>query len=179
MSKRLIVLLALFPIFLALRPIGDLPQQQPSESNTPLSFKAYFLYIFATNTDWPDAMKKGNFVIGVLGSPDLYDELVAKYAAKHVGSQPLQIVELATIPESQRIHILYIDKSRKADLPTAIKTLKDKSTLIVSHFDGGLQQGAGINFKAVNSNIRYELNRKLVEEKKISIGSKILQWAVN
>jgi len=179
MSKRLLLILTIFPIFLALRRADDWPQQQPDETNTVANIKANFIYQFANSSDWPSQMKKGKFVIAVLGNQDIYEELATKYGLKHVGSQVLQIVNLATFKDNQTIHILYVDKSRKLELPQIVKDLKGSNTLIVTHFEGALAQGAAINFKPVNSNIRYELNRSAAEDKKISLGTKILQWAVN
>ena len=66
----------------------------------------------------------------------------------------------------------------KADLPRILKEYKDKPTLIVTSWDGAIAQGGQINFKMDNGFLRYQLDRAAMENRKITPGLKIIQWAV-
>jgi hypothetical protein len=140
--------------------------------------RANYLYQFANNNNWPNETKKGKFTVGILGNESVYNIMSAKYGAKPIGSQTLDVLSLTDIPKTQFLHVLYIDKSRKTELSKCIKELKDKSTLIVTNWEGALTQGSHINFKNVDGTIRFELNKAAMDEKKITPGIKILQWAV-
>jgi len=76
------------------------------------------------------------------------------------------------------MHVVFIDKSKKSELAKCSKELKDKSTLIVTNWEGALSQGSHINLKNVDGTIRFELNKKGMEDKKITPGVKIIQWAL-
>jgi hypothetical protein len=67
---------------------------------------------------------------------------------------------------------------KKNDLAKYVRDLKDKSTLIVTNWEGSIAQGAHINFKNMEGSIRFEINKEAMENKKITPGVKILQWAV-
>lgn len=153
--------------------------QKLDESDTRALINANFLYQFANNCNWPPEAKKGKFYIGVLGNTDVFEATKEKFGSKPVGAQIIEVAALTSVPTTQFFQILFIDKSKKNELAKAIKDLKNKNTLIVTNWEGALEQGAMINFKAVNGSIRYEMNTVAIEEKKITPGVKIIQWKVD
>lgn len=153
--------------------------QKIDESDTRSLIYANFLYQFANNCNWPTEAKKGKFYIGVLGNNDIFEATKEKFGSKPVGSQVIEVVALTSVPTTQFFQILFVDKSRKADLAKALKELKNKNTIIVTNWDDALNQGSMINFKQVNGSIRYEMNVKAIEEKNITPGVKIIQWKVD
>ena len=152
--------------------------QNIPEDNTVAMIRANYLYQFANNNNWPAELKKGKFNVGILGNIDLFEIMSSRYGAKPIGSQTLDVLSLTEIPQSVTLHVLFIDKSRKVDLQRYVREVKDKSTLIVTNWEGALAQGAHINFKNIDGSIRFELNKQAMEEKKITPGIKILQWAI-
>jgi hypothetical protein len=76
-------------------------------------------------------------------------------------------------------HLVFVDKTKKSDWNQIQKLLKEKSTLMVSNWEGALSSGAHINFKSVNGSVRYELNEVAMNEDQIQPGIKIMQWRVN
>ena len=159
--------------------VSEANAQQIDPSNTRVMMQANFLYQFALNNNWPAETRKGKFVIGVVGNAEVHQQLRDKYNAKPIGSQVLEIILLSDANADQFCHVLFIDKAKKTDLPKITSKLKDKSTLVVSNWDGGLQNGALINFKTIDGSIRYELSQAAMEAKKITPGQKILQWKVD
>lgn len=154
------------------------PADQLPDDDTVAMVRANYLYQFSNYNNWPAETKKGKFYVGVLGNINVYNAMSEKYGTKPIGSQTMDVLSLADVPENQTLHILFIDKSKKADLPKAVKSLKDKSTLIVTNWEGALTQGAHINFKNIEGVMRYELDKKAMEDRKITPGTKILQWAI-
>ena len=141
--------------------------------------QANFIYQFALNNNWPADARKGKFVVGVYGNPELFQQLKEKYGAKPIGSQVMEIVLVSDLNTAMNFHILFVDKSKKAELPKISKDYRDRSTLIVTNWDGALATGAQINFKSIDGNIRYELSAASMESRKITPGQKILQWKVD
>lgn len=170
-TSTLIVILSMFMA-------GQADGQNIQTDNTVAMIRANYLYQFANNNNWPAEIKKGKFNIGILGNVELYEIMSAKYGAKPIGAQTLDVLSLTDIPQAVHLHIIFIDKSRKADLPRFLRELKDKNTLIVTNWEGALAQGAHINFRNIDGSIRFELNKQAMEDKKITPGIKILQWAI-
>ncbi len=152
--------------------------QKIPEDNTVAMIRANYLYQFAINNNWPADLKKGKFNVGVIGNPDVYSIMSSKYGAKPIGSQTIDVISLSDLTQNIPLHILYVDKLKKNDLAKYVRDLKDKSTLIVTNWEGSIAQGAHINFKNMEGSIRFEINKEAMENKKITPGVKILQWAV-
>ncbi len=169
---RLILILTL------LTPVSWISAQNIQPDNTVAMIRANYLYQFANYNNWPLESKSGKFYIGILGSTDLFEIASSKYGAKPIGNQTLEFLSLTNLPQSTYLHVLFIDKSWKNDFPRIVKELKDKSTLIVTNWEGALALGSHINFKNIDGSIRFEINKKAMDEKKITPGIKILQWAI-
>ena len=154
--------------------------QKADESDPRAMIQANFLYQFAANNNWPPEARKGKFVIGVVGQPDVYEHLREKYGSKPLGNQVIEVIELSELPPPGTFfHILFIDKTHKSELVKAYRDLKSKPTLLVANWEGAIQSGAQINFKTLDGNIRYQMNVQALEDRRITPGVKILQWKVD
>jgi len=169
----LVVHLALWMLIPALTHSQTIP-----EDNTVAIIRSNYLYQFANNNDWPAAKKKGPFVVGVVGNTDVFEIMASKYATKPIGSQVLTVLGGNEVATSPQVHVLFVDRSRKAEIAKYVKDFKGKSTLIVTNWEGALAQGAHINFIAIDGAIRFELNKAAMLEAAITPGVKILQWAI-
>jgi hypothetical protein len=171
------VILAFSLLALLFKPATSVAQRI-EESDTRAMMQANFLYQFAANCNWAPEVRKGKFIIGVIGNPAVYEHIMAKYGNKPIGTQTIEVVQSNEIPTSGVYHIVLVDKSRKAELSKVTKESR-KNILIVTNWDGALNFGSHINFKTIDGNIRYEMNPSAMEEKKITPGVKILQWKVD
>ena len=146
--------------------------------NTVAIIRANYLYKFANNSDWPSENKKGPFVVGIIGNTDVFDIMVAKYASKPIGSQLLTVIGANEVATAPHVHVLFVDRSKKAELAKYTRDLRGVSTLIVTNWEGALAQGAHINFLSIDGSIRFEMNKTGMLESSITPGVKILQWAI-
>lgn len=165
-------------LFMVLASSQGLFAQQIDEGDTRAMIQANFIYQFAVNSNWPIEMKKGKFLIVVYGNDAVYKHVVEKYGMKPVGAQTIEVQSWTNFKPGIVVHILFVDKSKKADLAKIMKDVKGKSTLVVTNWEGALGSGAAINFKTIENSIRYELSEAALSEKKITPGNKILQWKV-
>lgn len=153
--------------------------QSIDESDTKALMEANFLFQFANHNQWPNNMKKGSFKMYILGNQQVYDFFLNKYGTQTIGLQPIEIIWAENVQQIMgNPHLIFIDKSKKTDCSQAQKKFKNKSTLIVSDFEGALKSGAHINFKQINGSVRYEINEMAMNDEKIQPGVKILQWKI-
>jgi hypothetical protein len=148
------------------------------DDNTVAIIRANYLYQFANNSDWPAENKKGPFVVGIVGNSDVYDIMVSKYASKPIGSQLLTVIGASEVATAPHVHVLFVDRSKKADLAKYTRDLRGVSTLIVTNWEGALSQGAHINFLSIDGSIRFEMNKTGMQESAVTPGVKIVQWAI-
>jgi hypothetical protein len=152
--------------------------QREADKDTIAVVQASYLYNIAKLVEWEDQnYRKGNFVIGVLGNSNVYQELVKKYQAKSIGNQPIEIQRLLQPSDAERCNILFVGRD-KLDLVSGVYQLMEgKSTLVVTEYADALEDGSVINFMAVNSTLVYELSLTNAKKHGLKVGSTLKQLA--
>ena len=166
-------------IFIALYLATHCHAQSMADDNTVALVRANYLYQFALNNNWPKECKTGKFKVAIIGNLDLFEVMATKYGTKPIGTQSMEIIAQNDFRPDQNYHMIFLDKSRKSDLARIVKAYKGSGTLIITNFDSALKEGSHINFKNLEGNIRFELNKPGMDESGITAGVKILQWALS
>jgi hypothetical protein len=166
-------------IVVAIYHTADCRAQSIAEDNTVALVRANYLYQFAVNNNWPKECKTGKFKVAIIGNLDLFEVVATKYGSKPIGTQSMEIIAQNEFRPDQNYHMIFLDKSRKSDLARIVKAYKGSGTLIITNFESALKEGSHINFKNLEGNIRFELNKLGMDESGITAGVKILQWAIS
>lgn len=172
-----------FCLFLAFAMLAFMPaQDELSDENTVANFKAAFLFQFATSNNWNNTGNGDAFTIGVIGSEAVYEELVDKFANKPVGAQSLQVVRIEKSSQLSDIQLLYLSKpyckQKSSEAQKWISDCQGKPILVVTDHPSGHAWGCAINFKVVDNRVRYSVNSENALKHGITLGSKIISWAV-
>lgn len=152
-------------------------QREPDKDTTAI-IEASYIYNIAKLVEWRDAeMRQGPFIIGVLGSGNLYQELVKKYSTRSIGKQPIEVRKLPETTEVDRCHILFVPEEDKALLAGILKEPNTRSTLVVTDFPDALTKGAVVNFIAAKNTLKYEISLSNAEKHRIDVGLTLKQLA--
>ncbi len=154
MRSLRILLLTPFLLFAAV------PQQpREAEKDTTAILQANYLYNIAKLVEWKDqGMRTGNFVIGIIGGENLYQELIKQYSTRTIGKQPIEIRKLPRSADVERCHILFVGRGDLALLPEIYKRMKSQPTMVITEYAGALEDGAVINFVKVDNLLKYEMS---------------------
>jgi len=156
---------------------GGSGQREP-EKDTIAIIQASYIYNIAKLVEWREpAMRQGPFVIGVLGSDNLYQELVNKYATRSIGRQPIEVRKLPEMPEVDRCHILFVPASAKGLLAAILRQENARSTLVVTDFPDALASGAVVNFITAKNTLKYEISLVNANRHRIDVGLTLKQLA--
>ena len=156
-----------------------LPDQSEEAS---AHLKAVYINNFIKYIEWPEEDKKGNFVVGVLGSNAVLNSELQKTAEnnnKKPENRKIEIMYLSGAVEATKCHIVYILPDNSPQLNDVISKLKNKSTLIVTEKPGMTELGAGINFVIVENKLKFELNKQNIENHKLKVASALVNFAVH
>lgn len=166
-----LALLALLPVLAA----GN-GEPREADKDTTAIVQASYIYNIAKLVEWRDpGMKGGPFIISILGSSNLYQELVKKYASKSIGRQAIEVRKLARNAEVDRCHILFVSQSELALLPALYRKLDKQSTLLITEYPDALEDGAVVNFVRVNNTLKYEISVVNARRHKLDVGSTLVQ----
>jgi len=149
-----------------------------AEKDTTAIVQASYIYNIAKLVEWkePNA-KNGPFIISILGSSNLYQELVKKYAEKSIGKQPIEVRKLPRNADIDQCHILFVSQSELALLPAIYKNLDKKGTLLITEYPDALEDGSVVNFVRVANTVKYELSVVNARKHKLEVGSTLVQLA--
>ena len=154
-------------------------QESPKmkDTDTTSIVKAAYIYNFAKLIDWPSANKKGNFIIGVYGKTNVYQELIKKYSSKRIGTQDIEIKKLSESPKVGSVHVLFVAQSNIKDLKTILSNLEFEPVLVITESDGAINMGSIINFLVIDSNLKFELNVSEAKNRQLIVGSRLKDLA--
>ncbi len=166
-------------LLLAGLPQTDAIAQEPS-SMLERRVKAAFLYKFLSFITWPErALPPAGepLVIGVMGAPDIADELGATLAGRTAQGRPVVARPVAPGEPPSGVHMLFIDRSQQHRLREEARAARETSALPVSEVDGALDYGVVINFVTVEGRVRFEVSIDNAQESGIRISSRLLALA--
>lgn len=138
-----------------------------------------YIYNFTRYVDWPENYKANDFVIGVLGDCEIYNELITFTDKKKVGNQSISIVCFNNIEDIKKCHILYIPYSKNIDFKSILKKVNGYNNLIVGDYQGLTEAGAAINFVYVEDKLRFELNSDNAMKYGLKVNSILCKMALS
>ncbi len=136
------------------------------------------VFNFTKYVQWPDHGQTGEFVIGVIGNPEVYNTLNAWYGGKTKGSKTYVIKKFTSSTEVSDCHVIFIDKSRSGEFELVNEKVKGKGTLIITEKNGLGHRGSAINFKTVDNKLKFELNQKAIETSNLKVSGALSALAI-
>lgn len=149
-----------------------------AQSTSDYAIYANIIYHFTKYIDWPGSKKSGDFIIGVIGKPTLYEELVRFTGNKTVGNQKIIIKKIASSASSYNCHILFIGEDESENLKRIAERTEESSVLLVSESPGLAKKGSCINFIIIDERLRLEINKNKIEQRNMHIASELLQLGI-
>lgn len=137
-----------------------------------------FMYHFTKYIEWPAAKKSGDFVIGVVGNAAIIDPLNAMASAKTVGTQKIIIKRFSNVASVSDCHILFLSDDKTDEIEEASSKAKSKNILLVSEGNGLAKKGSSINFLIVDGKLKFELNKKTIQDTGLKVSSELLGLAI-
>jgi hypothetical protein len=155
-------------------------QQPPrdADKDTTAILQANYIYNIAKLVEWKDpSMSSGNFIIGIIGGSNLYQELIKQYSTRAIGRQPIEVRKLPRTAEVERCHILFVGRTELALVPDIIKRLHGQPTMLVTEYTGALDDGAVVNFVKTDNLLKYELSLVNAQKHGLVIGATLKNLA--
>ena len=154
------------------------PAVRAQSAHSEDSVKAAYIYRFTGYVDWPEDAGAGHpFVIDVYEDPGLAAALKRLLPGHPINKQPAEVREVSRIQDLGNAQILYIGPGH-ADFLRAVAAHQNRSMLIVSEDEKGLDLGSVFNFVTVDNRVRFEVSLTAADRAGIKISSELLSVAV-
>lgn len=141
-------------------------------------FKATFTLNIIRYVGWPETAKQGDFIIGVLKSKEIADQLSAQSAGKKFGFQDVVIKEFKSTAEITWCHVIFVSSyANFGKNASEIMQKAGKNSLIVTESEGATDGGAAINFVIRDDKLKFEINKANAAKADLQISSKLESMA--
>lgn len=171
-NKHIPLFIFFLIVFLKLSPTN-------AQQSNVAKAEAMFIYNFARLIQWPEDYRSGIFVIGILGTSDVYGELQKYTQGKKVGFQDIEIKRYRNTEEIDRCHILFIPFTRGTNMNEVIDKVNNFSTLIISERRDAIEMGAAINFLIEETRLQFELKEENATKYGLRISARLRDMATN
>lgn len=142
--------------------------------------KAVFIYHFLSYVYWPEEDSDGPFRIGILGESPLEAPLRAISEKRKAGGRALDVevfLDRGSIAED--LHLLYLPDADMADIEAVRETRSLDHVLLVTDAPGMARDGgAAINFVIRDDRLKFEVNRRTLQESGLRAGAQLLKLAI-
>jgi hypothetical protein len=135
------------------------------------------VYNFMKYIQWPGD-GSSQFVIGIAGNDDMLETMSAWYNGRKMGTRTCVIRKVERAADVEGCQVVFLDRSRSGDFDEIQSRVQGKSTLLITDKNGLGQRGSAINFKVVDSKLRFELNQKALESANLKVASALASMAI-
>jgi len=135
------------------------------------------VYNFMKYIQWPTD-GSDQFVIGIAGNDEMFETMNAWYSGRKMGSRTCVIKRIEKPADAADCQVVFLDKSRSSDFDEIQSRVQGKNTLLITDKNGLGQRGSAINFKVVDSKLKFELNQKALESANLKVASALASMAI-
>jgi hypothetical protein len=150
----------------------------PPEVDTTAKMRAMYVYQFTKYIEWPASTKQGSFIVGVLGSTHVYQELLTSTANKKVGTQNLEVINYTNLSAVEKCQILLVSKENADNIKDIVNKTKSNHTLVVTEKAGMAKLGAAISFIVQENKQKFELSKQNAEKNELRISANLETLAI-
>lgn len=139
------------------------------------NYKVYSLFVLniARFSSWPENTPK-DFKIAVLGKSKIYEELEKSVEGKTINEAKIVVVQVESAAEAMDAHIIFVADGKSSTLADIKQATEEKPIMIIAEREGLFKKGAAMSFVILdNSSLRFDLNSKELEKRKIKISKNL------
>lgn len=150
----------------------------PAQDDEEYNIKAAFVYKFTNYIEWGQSLPGNEFIIGVIGSSPIKDQLTEIAKNKTVKDKKIVIRQFNKLEDIGACHILFIPKKTPFPLNEILAKIAGKGTLTIAEKAGYAHKGADINFVEVDDKLKFEANPKEINAAGLKASSQLLKLAI-
>ena len=148
-----------------------------SQVNSVTQAQSMFIYNFSRLIQWPAGSTTGQFVIGVVGSNDLYNNLVSFVANKRVGSQSIAVRKFDDPQSVSSCHIVFLGNSKVSRIDELVNRLQGSNSLIITERKGMINSGSAIDFFMLEDKLKFVMNADNAEKYNLTVSKSLEDMA--
>lgn len=140
--------------------------------------QAMFLYNFARLIKWPENAAQGDFIFGVVGNMEVYNNLVQITNGKKVGMQSITVKYFKEAKDLTNCHVIFVANNKIAQFNEIMSKAQNKAVLVVTEKQGMINSGSVIDFVISENKLRYVLSEENARKNNLVLSKNIQDMAL-
>ena len=138
------------------------------------------MFRFLGYVEWPSSSQteRDFYVIGVIGAPDIAEELAVIAADRRVNERNVVVRRMSAAEAPGDVDELFIGTSDLAQLQAITARLHNKPVLVVTQSEHALAHGSMVNFRVADDRLRFEVALDAAEQAGLRVSSRMLSVAL-
>jgi hypothetical protein len=152
----------------------------PAAASGETQIKAAFICKFGNYVEWPAREKRpadAPFVIGVISSGKLVDELVRAASGQTANGRPIVVRKLAKGDPVDDLAVIFVTRGHAAELADALAAVRGRPILTITESDDAPVAGSMVNFVVVDDRVRFDIALQPAEQSSLKISGRLLALA--
>jgi hypothetical protein len=139
-------------------------------------FESLYILKMTGLVRYPADRASGDYVIGVVGSPDIAAQIDRSLTGKKVGDQTIKVRLFDEIAGLGACHIIFLPDQYSKKLQRVLDAVRGKTVLVITKGSGMAREGSHISILASGEK-KFEINRKAAEAAGLKIQDDLLRLA--
>lgn len=140
--------------------------------------QAMFLYNFSRLIKWPESTGQTDFIFGVLGNQEVYNNLVTITNGKKVGTQSIVVKYFRDSREVTACQVIFVANNKLAQFTDVLGKVQHKSSLIVTEKQGMISSGSTIDFVVADNKLRYMVSEENARKSNLVLSRNLQDMAM-
>lgn len=139
-------------------------------------FESLYILKMTALVRYPVERTSGEYLIGVVGSPDIALQLDRSLTGKKVGEQIIKVRLFDEISGLNACHIIFLPDQYSKKLQRVLEAVRGKPVLIITKGAGMAREGSHISILATGEK-KFEINKKAAEAVGLRLQDDLLRLA--
>lgn len=170
----------LLPVMLAVLYGFGAPTAAAGLQVSEQQVKAAMIYRFLGYTEWPESdfgSPAAPYRVWVLGASEMANELRTITAARSVNDRPIEVFRTNLPERISSPHVIFVGQNAERYLPELRKLAHQRSILIITESETGLQAESIINLRLVEGRIGFDVSLANAKNNNLRLSARLLAVA--
>lgn len=140
--------------------------------------EAMFIYNFLRHVNWPEGNGSENFVIGVYGNSDTYDQLIQFTANRKVGTKSIEVRKISSVTEAVSCQLIFVPAESMSAIPQIKKQIGSQACLIVGESEGSNSKGSTIEFILKDNTLKFRIDQERAQEQNLLVSRALMDMSI-
>jgi len=140
--------------------------------------EAMFIYNFLRHVNWPEGSGNENFVIGVYGNSDTYNQLVQFTANRKVGTKSIMIRRISSVAEAITCQLIFVPAANMSSIATIKSQVGNRACLIVGEQEGSNTYGSTIEFILKDNTLKFRINQDRAKQQNLLVSRALIDMSI-